>query len=709
MSILCTVCLTDNPNTESYCIACGSSLLLNQQTGEAEATLSNYHLPVNTVLNNGKQQYAIDKLLGQGGFGITYKGSIPSQSRQIAIKELWPDNASRQGKKVLWSPNITPASKQEQINKFKDEARNQEQCTHPNIAEVYDYFEENNTVYIVMEFIKGDSLHKILRGSGKLSEERAKRVFIQIAEALKNIHARNFLHRDIKPDNIIITPGEKAILIDFGATREFMAGLTQDMSRILTPGYAPLEQYNQRSRRVPATDIYALCASMYEALTGQLPLQSTERVAQTAAQNPDPLVPPRKLRADLSPLMEKVLLTGMNINANDRFQTADDFIQALNGNFVSPQHQKAMGLVRQGGLQESLTVYDRCIVNDSTNSNLYVERALVQLHLNDYGAEETIQKAIKIDPNNYRAYCVLGVFYLQVSKIPEALIQFNKAYQGLQSNPFVVINLAFCLRYYQEWNKINELSDRALNTDKTNPFYLALKTIAAYFTQDWKTAIAKANPVIFQAKQKPTKNNLYIGEIVFPYLIFSLDKYGSKDLERRVDEFIRQFPDRPLSWGIKGYYLAKKGSWQQAIINFEQACKLPKAPDWVYINYGLAKERLNDFQGAINIYKNYLNTFGKNYFVNFRLGTLMAQAGEWEKAKLYLETAISIENKLAPAEAYHNLAWVLLQIRRSDGEIIHPHEVIDNYRAAIALYRKQNNLKYVQAIQKQFQSVGIPI
>ena len=128
-----------------------------------------------------------------------------------------------------------------------------------------------------MTFIKGKPLSKILELEGPLPPNRVKRYFLQVADALKAVHSVNLLHRDIKPANIIIDQQDRAILIDFGATREFVAGKTREMSVTLTPGYAPLEQYSYRSKRWPSTDLYALCASMYELLTGELPSPATER------------------------------------------------------------------------------------------------------------------------------------------------------------------------------------------------------------------------------------------------------------------------------------------------------------------------------------------------------------------------------------------------------------------------------------------------
>lgn len=312
MSTQCPICMVENQANAANCIACGIALSANQPS---------YLLPSGSFL---QQKYQIEQVLGEGGFGITYEGVDLTNSRKVAIKESWPEKAIRQGTTIIWPPTISPHNRKLQLKQIANEAIYISKCAHPSIVKVHDWFEANNTAYVVMALVIGKPLSKLIEAA-PLPNEQVKRYFIQLAEALKAIHQVNLLHRDVKPENIIIDQHDRAVLIDFGATKEFIAGQTRKMSVTLTPGYAPLEQYSYESKRWPATDIYALCASMYEALTGQLPAPATERFAS------ETLIPPQNLALQIDPLLEQIILTGMSMRVNERFQTANELLKALTG------------------------------------------------------------------------------------------------------------------------------------------------------------------------------------------------------------------------------------------------------------------------------------------------------------------------------------------------------------------------------------------
>jgi eukaryotic-like serine/threonine-protein kinase len=259
--MLCLSCLRENLLYTRNCKYCGDTWEPYQNSAPMYFPLQ---LPPGTSLKEGS--YEVKTTLGQGGFGITYSATVMGSNQIVAIKELLPEKCCRRGNLIEWPTQISYQTRREQIEEVRREAQFLSQCVHPNIVKIYDWFEENNTAYIVMQMAVGNSLTELLRQQKKMSEEKVKHYFIQVGEALKEIHSRNLLHRDINPNNIIIDDDDNVTLIDFGNAREFIAGQSRDMTRTITPGYAPLEQYSQRARRGPATDFYAVCATMYDSM-----------------------------------------------------------------------------------------------------------------------------------------------------------------------------------------------------------------------------------------------------------------------------------------------------------------------------------------------------------------------------------------------------------------------------------------------------------
>ena len=704
MSIQCPSCLTDNADNAFSCIYCGTPFITNAPSPSA--------LQSGTLLGQGK--YKIEKILGQGGFGITYKGIYVQNSAPVAIKELWPEGAARQGSTVFWPSSIAPVDRQKQITEFQTEASNVQKCVHPNIVKVYDWFPENDTAYMVMELLSGKSLDKILKEEGILEENRVKNYFLQLAEALKVIHANHLLHRDIKPENIIIVHPDKAVLIDFGAAREFIVGQTIRMTRILTAEYAPPEQYQLKGKRLPATDFYALSASFYELLTGQLPVNSFERSNSLSSQNANPFDPfelPRKFNPNLSPLMEKVLITGMQFKVEDRFQTADELIDALNGKFISPIQKRAHELVKQGKLVEAVQIYEKILTNEPSNGEATVELALIQMYIDDRKAELAAQKSIQLQQKDGRGYGVLGLVNCRKSNWTEAAKYLQQAANLSPQETWIQANLAWALGKSGNWQQAEIVVNQALSVDSNCTFALGIQAWISVKQQQWRPAVRAATQAVFRLKQTPLSNSKESQLWIYPYLIIALEKavitQQANDVERRIQEFIAQVPDSSVAWGLMGWKKAKYGLWNDALYNFEQASRKTQVPSWILINHGITQEHLQNIQGAIQVYEIHSQKFPPHALLCFRLGTLYGKLGQWAQGRIHLEKAIHLNRNYAPA--YHNLGWVLLNLKNQDGKVENFREMLSAYRKASELYTMQQKNSLAAGIQQAFQLIGMSL
>ncbi len=235
-----------------------------------------------TLLHHG--QYLIGKVLGKpGGFGITYLALDTRLDTRVAIKEYLPrDLAGRDGDHATINAHSAEDGEHFRygLTQFLQEARTLAQFDHANIVRVRTFFEENGTGYLVMDYYDGITLAGYLaqQPQGKLSEKTAVDILMPILDGLREVHAKNFLHRDIKPQNIYLTTDNRAILLDFGAARQAMGERSRSLSVVLSEGYAPYEQYHRRGEQGPWTDIYACAAVLYHAVAGEPPPPATERL-----------------------------------------------------------------------------------------------------------------------------------------------------------------------------------------------------------------------------------------------------------------------------------------------------------------------------------------------------------------------------------------------------------------------------------------------
>ena len=226
--------------------------------------------------------FTIESVLGAGGFGITYLAHERTLDRKVAIKEFLPRMAVRGDDRSSVHP-ISSGDVEEfeyGLERFRDEAQTLVGFRHPNIVSVFRYLQANGTAYIVMEYVEGKSLEELLQIGDTLAEGEAREILFPLLDGIEAVHAAGFLHRDIKPGNIFIQADGTPVLLDFGAARHAMGAHSKSFTGIVTPGFAPFEQYATRGKQGPWTDIYALGATLYRAITGAKPPEATDRIEQ---------------------------------------------------------------------------------------------------------------------------------------------------------------------------------------------------------------------------------------------------------------------------------------------------------------------------------------------------------------------------------------------------------------------------------------------
>ncbi len=281
-------------------------------------------LTAGTTLCDGK--YVIEKVIGEGGFGITYFARHTLLNHAFAIKEFFVSGGCVRNTHhhTISLQDLSQEDFDKYRRRFVDEAKTLINLDHPGVVKVVDIFEENNTSYIVMPFVEGETLQHMVDTRGKLPYDIAVNYIAQLAEAVAYIHEKHILHRDIKPENLIITPQNKVVLIDFGSAREFVNDEVQRHTAILTQGYAPPEQYASQSKKGNYTDIYAMGAVFYFAVTGQKPIDSASRSIEK-------LVPPIELVPDLPKDANRTIMKAMELKPEDRHQTVNEFMVDLVG------------------------------------------------------------------------------------------------------------------------------------------------------------------------------------------------------------------------------------------------------------------------------------------------------------------------------------------------------------------------------------------
>ena len=336
----CSHCMAELPAGAALCPACGTPVFENHAL--------EHQLPPGTLL---KGRFLIGDVLGEGGFGITYIARDLQADAVVAIKEYYPRGfATRSGASDL-SVRVGTSEKEQRFfqngkDKFLKEAQTLALLAkEPGIVQVRNFFQCNNTAYIVMEFLRGQTLRDYLKQHGTLSAREAYGLLLPIMRSLGKVHKKDVIHRDISPDNIMLAQnGVK--LLDFGAARESLSQNTHELTVMMKPGYTPEEQYSKRGKQGPWTDIYALCATIYKCITGKTPLDAISRRTEA-------IKLPSELGARIDKSFEAVLMKGLAVAPEDRYQSMEalmaDFDRSVGTLRPTVMPQTGLGTSPLGG------------------------------------------------------------------------------------------------------------------------------------------------------------------------------------------------------------------------------------------------------------------------------------------------------------------------------------------------------------------------
>lgn len=314
----CMHCMQPIRETGKECPFCGQLI---------QVEYSPHHVIPGTILN---RRYLVGKVIGQGGFGITYIGRDLTLDVKIALKEYYPNGYVSRSNTVSMEVSCNASDSDRGVyekgkERFLDEAKILAKFRNERgVVAVSDFFEENSTAYIVMEYLEGVDLKEILKSKGTISTEQMIEMMLPVIKTLEKIHGQGLIHRDISPDNIrIVEDGLK--LMDFGAARVISSSEKKSLSVMLKPGYAPYEQYYSNGKQGCWTDVYSLCATMYKCITGITPDEAPARIVG------DTVRPPSELGINISPVIERALMKGLSVKTDDRYQSMDALIRGLSG------------------------------------------------------------------------------------------------------------------------------------------------------------------------------------------------------------------------------------------------------------------------------------------------------------------------------------------------------------------------------------------
>ncbi|MBO6239519.1 MAG: serine/threonine protein kinase [Butyrivibrio sp.] len=358
----------------------------------------------------------IERVLGEGGFGITYCAKDHKTGGLVAVKEYFPDSmATRNNTSVV--PHTGESGEFFSYGKqcFIEEANTLAQFIgNENIVRIYCYFEENGTAYFVMDYVEGVSFDAYIRNrGGKLSYEDTARILIPVMDALSLVHSRGIIHRDITPDNIYITNSGNVKILDFGAARYSLGDKSQSLDVVLKHGFAPKEQYVRHGRQGPFTDVYSLGATFYFALTGTRPQDSVERM------DVDKLVPPSSFGVAITKEAENAIMKALSVQPSDRFQNMQAFRNAIgqvkDGNEQPVVQRYFTSPAEQSSSQSDSRPQEKTISPDACSSGLPVDKSSLGSIIN--GKIAVLNSAVE---KNFKLFKIAAIILFAIDFIIDA-------------------------------------------------------------------------------------------------------------------------------------------------------------------------------------------------------------------------------------------------------------------------------------------------
>lgn len=352
----CPGCLRDTEFENGVCAKCGFDM--------NGYTVMPHHLVPGTLV---KQRYKIGRVLGEGGFGITYIGIDTVLNLKVAIKEFYMSGYVNRNHDA--SPNVFATlgthrdTFEKNREKFLNEARVLAQFYgEAGIVGVRDFCEENGTAYIIMDFLNGVDLKTYLEQKGRLAPEEAVKLLMPVMTSLQHVHAEGIIHRDISPDNIMVMEDGSTKLLDFGAAREISQTDIKSLSVILKPGYAPEEQYRSKGRQGPWTDVYALAATLYKCIVGATPDDAMERMYR------DRLPSPAAVDAACPIAISNVIIKGLAVRQADRYQDVASFLADLKTAMEDPDNAELAPDTREiaPAQERGVIADDQTVLADTT-------------------------------------------------------------------------------------------------------------------------------------------------------------------------------------------------------------------------------------------------------------------------------------------------------------------------------------------------------